>query len=123
MRLRTFLLAVVTLTLVPLLGVAGIAIWWAHQDERRAMQAQFDALASWVKSHRPGPRVAERPGISVSYRDGDGRSGTPTRPTDAASRLSKRRITCWTWCPRGATSRDSPARWSGCSATTPPSRS
>ena len=38
MKLRTFLLAVVTLTLVPLLGVAGIAIWWAHQDERRAME-------------------------------------------------------------------------------------
>ena len=38
MKLRTFLLAVVSLTLVPLLGVAGIAIWWAHQDERRAME-------------------------------------------------------------------------------------
>ena len=38
MRLRTFLLAVVSLTLVPLLGVAGIAIWWAHQDERRNME-------------------------------------------------------------------------------------
>ncbi len=38
MKLRTFLLAVVGLTLVPLLGVAGIAIWWAHQDERRAME-------------------------------------------------------------------------------------
>jgi hypothetical protein len=35
MRLRTFLLAVVTLALVPLLGVAAIAIWWAHQDELR----------------------------------------------------------------------------------------
>ncbi|HXA94391.1 MAG TPA: cache domain-containing protein [Candidatus Dormibacteraeota bacterium] len=38
MKLRTFLLAVVSLTLAPLLGVAGIAIWWAHQDERRAME-------------------------------------------------------------------------------------
>jgi len=38
MKLRTFLLAVVSLILVPLLGVAGIAIWWAHQDERRAME-------------------------------------------------------------------------------------
>lgn len=38
MKLRTFLLAVVGLTLVPMLGVAGIAIWWAHQDERRAME-------------------------------------------------------------------------------------
>ena len=38
MKLRTFLLAVVSLTLVPLLGVAGIAIWWAHQDERRNME-------------------------------------------------------------------------------------
>ena len=34
MKLRTFLLAVISLTLVPVLGVAGIAIWWAHQDER-----------------------------------------------------------------------------------------
>ena len=31
MKLRTFLLAVVGLTLVPLLGVAGLAIWWAHE--------------------------------------------------------------------------------------------
>jgi len=38
MKLRTFLLAVVSLTLVPLLGVAALAIWWAHQDERRAME-------------------------------------------------------------------------------------
>ena len=38
MTLRTFLLTVVGLTLVPLLGVAGVAIWWAHQDERRAME-------------------------------------------------------------------------------------
>ena len=38
MKLRTFLLAVVSLTLVPLLLVAGIAIWWAHQDERRNME-------------------------------------------------------------------------------------
>lgn len=38
MKLRTFLLAIVGLTLVPLLGVASIAIWWAHQDERRAME-------------------------------------------------------------------------------------
>ena len=38
MKLRTFLLTVVGLTLVPLLGVAGVAIWWAHQDERRAME-------------------------------------------------------------------------------------
>ena len=38
MKLRTFLLAVVSLTLVPLLGVAGIAIWWAHQDERRNVE-------------------------------------------------------------------------------------
>jgi two-component system, sensor histidine kinase len=38
MKLRTFLLAIVGLTLVPLLGVAGVAIWWAHQDERRAME-------------------------------------------------------------------------------------
>ena len=38
MKLRTFLLAVVSLTLVPLLGIAGIAIWWSHQDERRAME-------------------------------------------------------------------------------------
>jgi PAS domain S-box-containing protein len=38
MKLRTFLLAVMSLTLVPLLGVAGLAIWWAHQDERRNME-------------------------------------------------------------------------------------
>ncbi|MGH7730726.1 MAG: cache domain-containing protein, partial [Candidatus Eiseniibacteriota bacterium] len=38
MKLRTFLLAVISLTLFPLLGVAGIAIWWAHQDERHAME-------------------------------------------------------------------------------------
>jgi PAS domain S-box-containing protein len=38
MKLRTFLLAVVSLTLLPLLVVAGIAIWWVHQDERRAME-------------------------------------------------------------------------------------
>lgn len=38
MKLRTFLLVVVCLTLVPLLVVAGLAIWWAHQDERRAME-------------------------------------------------------------------------------------
>jgi hypothetical protein len=38
MKLRTFLLAVVGLTLVPLLGVAGLAIWWAHEDERRNME-------------------------------------------------------------------------------------
>src|SRR5258706_4178787 len=38
MKLRTFLLVVVGLILVPLLGVAAIAIWWAHQDERRAME-------------------------------------------------------------------------------------
>ena len=38
MKLRTFLLAVVGLTLVPLLLVAGIAIWWAHQDERRNVE-------------------------------------------------------------------------------------
>jgi PAS domain S-box-containing protein len=36
--LRTFLLTVVGLILVPLLGVACIAIWWAHQDERRNME-------------------------------------------------------------------------------------
>jgi len=35
MKLRTFLLAVVSLTLVPMLLAAGLAIWWAHQDERR----------------------------------------------------------------------------------------
>ncbi|HEX7784617.1 MAG TPA: PAS domain S-box protein [Methylomirabilota bacterium] len=38
MKLRSFLLAIVGLTLVPLLGVAGIAIWWAHQDERRTLE-------------------------------------------------------------------------------------
>jgi PAS domain S-box-containing protein len=38
MKLRTFLLVVVGLTLVPLLGIAGIAIWWSHQDERVAME-------------------------------------------------------------------------------------
>jgi len=38
MKLRTFLLLVVILTLVPLLGVGAIAIWWAHQDERRNME-------------------------------------------------------------------------------------
>ncbi len=37
-QLRTFLLAVIGLTLVPLLGVAGVAIWWAHQDERRNVE-------------------------------------------------------------------------------------
>jgi len=37
-KLRTFLLAIVGLTLVPLLGVAAVAIWWAHQDERRDME-------------------------------------------------------------------------------------
>src|SRR5262249_13570732 len=36
--LRTFLLTVVGLILVPLLGVACVAIWWAHQDERRNME-------------------------------------------------------------------------------------
>ena len=38
MKLRTFLLAVVILALVPLLAVAAVAIWWAHQDERRAVE-------------------------------------------------------------------------------------
>ena len=38
MKLRTFLLTIVGLTLIPLLGVAAIAIWWAHQDERRDME-------------------------------------------------------------------------------------
>src|SRR5258707_14876740 len=38
MKLRTFLLAVVGLTLIPLLGAAGLAIWWAHEDERRHME-------------------------------------------------------------------------------------
>lgn len=38
MKLRTFLLAVIGLTLVTMLVVAGTAIWWAHQDERRAME-------------------------------------------------------------------------------------
>ncbi len=38
MKLRTFLLVVVCVTLVPLLVVAGLAIWWAHRDERRAME-------------------------------------------------------------------------------------
>src|SRR5258707_9249018 len=38
MKLRTFLLAVVGLTLIPLLGAAGLAIWWAHEDERRNME-------------------------------------------------------------------------------------
>lgn len=38
LQLRTFLLTVVGLILVPLLGVACIAIWWAHQDERRNME-------------------------------------------------------------------------------------
>ena len=42
MKLRTFLLTIVGLTLVPLLGVAGVAIWWAHQDERRAMERGLD---------------------------------------------------------------------------------
>jgi two-component system, sensor histidine kinase len=36
--LRTFLLTVVGLILVPLVGVACLAIWWAHQDERRNME-------------------------------------------------------------------------------------
>ncbi len=36
--LRTFLLTVVCLILVPLLGVACVAIWWAHEDERRNME-------------------------------------------------------------------------------------
>jgi PAS domain S-box-containing protein len=38
LQLRTFLLTVVGLILVPLLGVACVAIWWAHQDERRNME-------------------------------------------------------------------------------------
>jgi hypothetical protein len=38
MKLRTFLLAVIGLTLVTMLVVAGTAIWWAHQDERLAME-------------------------------------------------------------------------------------
>jgi hypothetical protein len=38
MKLRTFMLAVVSLGLVPLLVVAGVVIWWAHEDERRAME-------------------------------------------------------------------------------------
>jgi len=38
MKLRTFLLTIIFLTLVPLLGVAGLAIWWAHEDERRNME-------------------------------------------------------------------------------------
>ncbi len=38
MKLRTFLLAVVGLTLIPLLGAAGLAIWWAHEDERRNVE-------------------------------------------------------------------------------------
>ncbi|HEY7652050.1 MAG TPA: PAS domain S-box protein [Methylomirabilota bacterium] len=38
MKLRTFLLAVVSLALFPLLGVAGIAIWWAHHDASRNVE-------------------------------------------------------------------------------------
>ena len=38
LQLRTFLLTVVGLILVPLLGVSCVAIWWAHQDERRNME-------------------------------------------------------------------------------------
>ncbi len=38
LQLRTFLLAIVSLTLVPLLGASGLAIWWAHQDERRNIE-------------------------------------------------------------------------------------
>ena len=45
MKLRTFLLTVVSLTLFPLLGVAAIAIWWAHQDERRAMEQSLWLLS------------------------------------------------------------------------------
>ena len=45
LRLRTFLLAVVGLTLVPLLVVAGVAIWWAHRDERREMEQALLARA------------------------------------------------------------------------------
>ena len=47
MKLRTFLLAVIGLALVPLLGIAGVAIWWAHQDERRATER---ALLSQARS-------------------------------------------------------------------------
>lgn len=45
MKLRTFLLTVISLTLFPLLGVAAIAIWWAHQDERRTMEQSFWLLS------------------------------------------------------------------------------
>jgi two-component system, sensor histidine kinase len=38
LKLRTFLLTVIGLAVIPLLGVAGLAIWWAHQDERRATE-------------------------------------------------------------------------------------
>jgi two-component system, sensor histidine kinase len=38
MKLRTFLLVIVSVGLLPLLLVSGIAIWWAHQDERRNME-------------------------------------------------------------------------------------
>ncbi len=45
MKLRTFLLAVISLTLFPLLGVAAIAIWWAHQDESRTMEQSLWLLS------------------------------------------------------------------------------
>src|SRR5258708_20370996 len=38
MKLRASPPAVVGLTLIPLLGAAGLAIWWAHEDERRNME-------------------------------------------------------------------------------------
>jgi hypothetical protein len=64
MKLRTFLLVVVGLTLVPLLGVAAIAIWWAHQDERRAME---QALLYHARSGRGGgPRGRKPPGLKGS---------------------------------------------------------
>ena len=45
MTLRTFLLAVISLTLFPVLGVAAIAIWWAHQGDGRAMEQSLWLLS------------------------------------------------------------------------------
>jgi PAS domain S-box-containing protein len=69
MKLRTFLLAVVSLALFPLLGVAGMAIWWAHHDESRNMEQALlllsgGAVGAFVLSlglaHLGGRRLAGR---------------------------------------------------------------
>ena len=76
LQLRTFLLTVVGLILVPLLGVACIAIWWAHRDERRNMeQALLYHARSFIAEDQRGLRVVKLAGEDrmIERRDAGGR--------------------------------------------------